>query len=177
MIDPGRAAGSPGLAARLVPWLTRFPEVWVALVPVVYTLATLAPPVLHATGFDGAADGLFWFFRYFCHQLPHRTLFVFGHPMAVCARCFGIAASLGIVALLAGRLWAIGFRRVRAPLVLVGLAAVPMALDGFTQIFGFRESTNTLRVLTGVLLGGMTSLWTVPMVCAAFEEMREEPHG
>lgn len=153
--------------------MIRVPEVWVALVPAVYTLATLLPPLLHAAGHSVAADRVFAFFRLFCHQLPHRTLFLWGHPIAVCARCFALAASLAIVALIAGRLWALGFRRVRVPFVLVGVAVVPMALDGFSQLFGLRESTNTLRVLTGVLLGGMTSLWTVPMVCAAFDDMKQ----
>lgn len=172
MTDDSRAAAGSRVAARIAPLLLRFPEVCVALVPAVYTLATLVPPLLHEAGHDLAADRVFAFFRLFCHQLPHRTLFLWGHPIAVCARCFALAASLAGVALLAGRLWAFGFRRVRAPLLLVGIAALPMALDGFSQLFGFRESTNTLRVLTGVLLGGMTSLWTVPMVCAAFDEMR-----
>ena len=154
--------------------MIRVPEVWVALVPAVYTLATLVPPLLHAAGHGVAADRVFAFFRLFCHQLPHRSLFLGGHPIAVCSRCFALAASLAVVALVAGRLWALGFRRVRAPIVLVGVAALPMALDGFSQLFGFRESTNTLRVLTGVLLGGMTSLWTVPMVCAAFDDMQQQ---
>lgn len=171
MEDTTRGHAS-GTAARVVSALMYAPEIWVALIPLVYTILVLAPPLLHLAGAEGAADGLFAGFRVMCHQLPHRTLFIAGHPMAVCSRCFALAASLAGVAILAGRLWALGFRRVKAPFFAVALAAVPMALDGFSQLFGFRESTNTLRVLTGVLLGGMTSLWTVPMVCAAFDEMR-----
>lgn len=170
---PPRERIAQSMASGLVTLLMYAPEVWVAVIPLVYTLFVLAPPLLHSAGAAGPAEWVFAAFRVMCHQLPHRTLFIAGHPMAVCARCFALAASLGGVALVAGRLWALGFRRVKAPFFAVALAAVPMALDGFSQLFGFRESTNTLRVLTGVLLGGMTSLWTVPMVCAAFDEMRQ----
>jgi len=31
----------------------------------------------------------------------------------------------------------------------VVLGLLPIALDGFTQLFGWRESTNELRVITG----------------------------
>lgn len=34
-----------------------------------------------------------------------------------------------------------------------GLLLIPGGIDGGTQLMGDRESTNTLRVLTGILLG------------------------
>jgi uncharacterized membrane protein len=38
--------------------------------------------------------------------------------------------------------------------ILVGVAfLLPTAIDGTTQMFGDRESTNRLRILTGVPLG------------------------
>jgi hypothetical protein len=32
-------------------------------------------------------------------------------------------------------------------------AAVPIAIDGTTQLFGLRESDNTLRIITGAIIG------------------------
>ena len=40
------------------------------------------------------------------------------------------------------------------------LLIAPMALDGFTQLFGFRESTWELRVVTGTLFG-IASVWLI----------------
>lgn len=38
--------------------------------------------------------------------------------------------------------------------ITIGLVLfLPTALDGFTQLFGMRESNNRLRVVTGILLG------------------------
>ena len=143
------------------------------LVPAIYTIAVLVPPLLALAGFGGAADAVFWPFRFLCHQLPHRTLHIAGEPMAVCARCFALSLGLFAAGILSGRLWALGFHR-RLPLWGIALATVPLALDGTSQLFGFRESTNTLRVLTGILLGGAVSFWSVPMVCQAFDDMRQE---
>ncbi len=53
-----------------------------------------------------------------------------------------------------------------SPLVLIavsGLLLVPGGVDGTTQMFGDRESTNTLRAITGFLLGGgvVTTVYAV----------------
>jgi uncharacterized membrane protein len=154
----------------------RFPEVWVLFGPAVYLLLVLTPPFLSMAGFTGAAHGVFVCFRYFCHQRPERTIFIGGFPMAVCARCFALGAGIVSGAAIAGPICR-RFPSIKVPVILVVLAALPMALDGFTQLFGFRESTNTLRVLTGLLLGGMTSFWAVPIVHEAFREGTAEIDG
>ena len=150
----------------------RVPEIWVVLVPLTYTVLVVAAPLLRAGGHDGAGGVIHAVFRAFCHQLPHRTIFLGGEPMAVCARCFALSAGLTGGGLVTGRLWAwVPRLRAFAPRAwMVSLAMVPMALDGFTQLFGFRESTNTLRVLTGSLLGGVTSLWAVASIRSAIDE-------
>ncbi len=68
-----------------------------------------------------------------CHQLPERSLFIFGYQMTVCARCFAIYA-----AFLAG---CILFAFVRTKLkpwniIYYILLCVPMGIDGTTQLFG-----------------------------------------
>lgn len=167
-----------GARATKLAWaLARWPEVWVLLGPAMYLIGAIAPPLLSRQGEQGAARVVFEVYRSFCHQLPHRTLFVFGEPMAVCARCAALAGGIVFGALLLGRIWswvprARGFR---FPFWAIGLAALPMAIDGFSQLFGFRESTNTLRVLTGLLLGGATAAWAVPILYEALREQRPGP--
>jgi uncharacterized membrane protein len=53
------------------------------------------------------------------------------------------------------------------------LLIAPMALDGFTQLFGLRESTWQLRVLTGTLFG-LSTVWLVyPVLEQGFRAMHE----
>jgi uncharacterized membrane protein len=84
--------------------------------------------------------------------------------MAFCERDLAIYLGLVLVGLIYAR-W-----RALQPCgyLLYGVLILPMAIDGFTQLFGWRESTWELRVLTGLLFG-LASAWLVlPRVDAAF---------
>lgn len=95
-----------------------------------------------------------WVHRWGCHRLPSRSFCVDNRQFHLCARCTGITAGLVFSPLLL-------IIRVHLPLVFaVSLAAV--ALDGFSQHFGWRESNNVIRVATGVFLG----LTAVPSLLA-----------
>jgi uncharacterized membrane protein len=59
--------------------------------------------------------------------------------------------------------------RVMRPLAF--LAVTPLALDGLTQLAGFRESTNPLRIATGIAAGIAFGLW----VLSAVERRDDEP--
>jgi len=109
-----------------------------------------------------------------CHQLPARSLFLQGNQMPVCVRCAALFtfANLGLLTAATirpastisrgllnviprrGRDWLLGRPGPVIGASLVLLAAVsPAAVDGGTQAFGWRESTNTLRAATGALAG------------------------
>lgn len=79
--------------------------------------------------------------------------------MPVCARCFGIYLGLaaGLLIFLAG------YRFLQHPMPLPALAGciLPLALDGTTQALLLRESTNSLRLATGVLAGTGFLLWAL----------------
>lgn len=82
----------------------------------------------------------------FCHQLPERSFFFKGKQFPVCARCTGIHIGylsfpvflFGIFSL---DLW--------LSIVLILLTVI----DGLTQAFLNRESTNWFRFITGLLAG------------------------
>jgi uncharacterized membrane protein len=115
-----------------------------------------------------------------CHQMPERSLFIFGYQMTVCARCFAI-----YVTFLAG---CILFAFVRTKLkpwniILYILLCVPMGIDGTTQLFGIEiprrigpgweliwmaQSTNELRLLTGAIFGLASALFVLPYLQEIF---------
>src|SRR5258708_19767260 len=87
--------------------------------------------------------GMQWrmIFRLVCHGIPSRCLLLFGVPMPICARCTAIYGGL-IVGALLFRL--IPEMRETTTRVVVALAALPMAIDGGTQLIRLRDSTNDL---------------------------------
>jgi uncharacterized membrane protein len=100
-------------------------------------------------------------FRLMCHGKIERCLELFGTPMPICARCVGIYAGmlLGILAF-----WAVPLLREKVMRGIAFAAAVPLALDGFTQLLGLRESTNELRIATGLVAGLAFGLWILSAV-------------
>ena len=122
-----------------------------------------------------------------CHQLPERSLFIFGYEMAVCSRCFAIYMSF-----LAGSLL---FYFIRTKLKTFHIAyyvifCIPMAIDGFAQLFGVpiprgigpdmqliwtTLSNNGLRVITGTIFGFGSALFVLPYLQQIFEMEQEAP--
>ena len=112
-------------------------------------------------------------FRVMCHGRVERSLELFGVPMPLCARCVGIYLGLLgglLVALAAFRL--IRLLRERVMRRVAFAAIVPLAVDGLTQLTGLRESTNTLRIATGIAAGLAFGLWILAAV-----EHREDAAG
>jgi uncharacterized membrane protein len=100
-------------------------------------------------------------FRTLCHGKPERCLYLFQVAMPICARCTGIYAGvLGGLMLFPLMPWL----REKTMRVVAFAALAPLGLDGLTQLFGLRESTNPLRVATGVITGLAFGLWILSAV-------------
>src|SRR5258707_110099 len=95
-------------------------------------------------------------FRLICHGMPSRCLLLFGVPMPICARCTAIYGGLIAGTLLVALLPAMRELPVRIAAV---TACLPMAIDGGTQLIRLRESTNVLRVETGLVAGIAIAMW------------------
>lgn len=54
-------------------------------------------------------------------------------------------------------------------LIWFAVALVPLAIDGATQLTGFRESTNLLRLITGAISGGAIIWFIYPRIWVADE--------
>lgn len=176
-IGPQRRALNRGitrLADGIVTWLHHH---WLATVNTILGVwigIALLTPILYALGLVEPSTTIFHVYRFACDQLPTHSFFIAGYQVCLCARCLAIYSSM----LLAGL--SLAFLRNRHQLKGIGqqlmkgigwklwlLGMVPMALDGGTQFFGWRESNNLLRVLTGVIFGVATAWFTLPQIEAA----------
>ena len=134
-------------------------------------------PILNETGFHLPARIIFLIYRPTCHQLLERSFWVAGHQVAICARCSSIYVSFWAIGM-AYALWATIYpSRIPAwkapPLWAIGVAAIPMGLDGITQLFGFRTSTNLLRTMTGSLVGATAAAVIYPYMHSGFKQARQ----
>jgi uncharacterized membrane protein len=124
-------------------------------------------PVLYALGATVLASRIFLAYHLICAQIPSHSYFLFGYQMALCARNLAIFGSLFV--------GSVAFRFVRAWLPPLDwkiwlLTMIPMALDGGTQLFGWRESNWELRTLTGVIFGLGICAFLLPQIEQAARE-------
>jgi uncharacterized membrane protein len=173
---------------------------WLLIVNFVMALQAglpLIPPVLMATGHVSAARLIYGLFQPLCHQLPERSFFLYGpqfsyrldelerfigpgvplryvgdpslgYKMAVCQR--DIATYVAI--LLAGLVFILLRHRLKPlPLKAFLLFCIPIAVDGFGQLFGFWESTWWSRAASGALFGAACVWLAYPYVEAGMRDV------
>ena len=125
----------------------------------IVSLIVIAP--LTAETYPHLANSIYRGFAGICHQLPERSYFIFGHKLAVCARCTGLYAGFAFTLLLYPLLRPIQTVDWPPPVWLV-LSAVPMAIDFGLTFLGIWENTHTSRLLTGLLLGSVSVFYVMP---------------
>jgi uncharacterized membrane protein len=110
---------------------------------------------------NGASERWRLLFRLLCHGLPARSLEAFGVSMPVCARCVGIYAGLFLGFWLFRAAMRLSARAVRNTAI---AGAIPLAIDGLTQLARLRESTNDLRLATGFVAGLAFGMWVLSVI-------------
>lgn len=167
----GFARGMERFGESVARFLTRH---WLGLmngVLLVITGLSLLAPYLEHAGHPIPGLLIHKAFRVLCHQKPERCFYAFGHPMAVCSRCFAVYASFLTVGLAFGAWRSLTKRHwEEIPLWSLVILILPMALDGVTQLVGLRESTQALRTITGTLVGAGMGLFVYPFLSHAFQE-------
>ncbi len=132
----------------------------------VLILLSFADPVLSYFGLDSVAKPLFNWMHIFCAQTPSHSFYIFGHQTCLCERCTAIYSSMFLVSCL----FLLTKKKLKGiPWWGFALLCIPMALDGFTQMFGLRESNWELRLLTGALFGFGAILFTFPAMQRSIE--------
>ncbi len=143
-----------------------------------FILLTLLAPYLASGGAYWPSRIIYALYRLTCHQRPERSFFLFGHKMAICARCTAIYTSFWGMGLLyavwKATPWGHRYPPRSLPLRWPAILAVPMFIDGLTQLVGLRESTNLLRAITGALVGVGTGLFVYPVLDEGFARTRRD---
>ena len=124
-----------------------------------------AAPWFEANGHSTTAGLVYAAFSGVCHQRPERSFFLFGHPLAVCARCCGIYAG-GFAGFLIYPL-ARPLNRETVPWrgwIVVG--ALPMIIDALGGMTGLFPNTFLSRFVTGALAGSVIAFYLLPCVLA-----------
>jgi uncharacterized membrane protein len=136
---------------------------WLACVGIVFILVSsiIGAPLAAAYDHPKFAFTVYYSFAPLCHQLPERSFFIAGHQFAVCARCTGLYAGFALVLLLYPLIRSLHSTDVPQVRWLF-LAAAPLAIDFSLTFFGIWENTHTSRLLTGLLLGGVTVFYVMP---------------
>lgn len=136
---------------------------WVGLI--------VSAPVVAGSGRESLAFVLYHGLGAVCHQIPERAFWLAGHPLGVCARCFGIYAGFAVAVLLYPL--ARSLRRTDAPrrewLI---IALLPTAIDFTLGITGLWANTHLSRSLTGAWLGAWVAFYVVPMVVELIQYRR-----
>jgi uncharacterized membrane protein len=87
----------------------------------------------------------------FCHRRKDRSIKMSKYTLPLCARCTGLWLGFAV-----GLLFR--FAGLHAPPTFAVALMLPLIIDGLTQLVGYRESNNQLRILTGVLFGIATNM-------------------
>ena len=67
-------------------WINLFARHWLWFVVIIYGVFVWLPflaPVLMEVGLTEQADYIYTFYRFFCHQLPQRSYFLFGEQLMI----------------------------------------------------------------------------------------------
>ena len=123
--------------------------------------AIVGAPLALSTGHLFWALPIYQAFSLVCHQIPERSIFIAGHPFAVCARCFGLYAGFTLAS--------IAYPLVRSlkktnapPRKWLFIAAAPLAIDYALGLFGIWNNTHSSRFITGALLGSVAVFYVMP---------------
>ena len=135
----------------------------------IFLVGALEAPLLSHLGQEWISRIIYGFYSLFCHQETSRSFLLFGNQVAICSRCLSFYSSVLIFGL-----W-VSLKRVKPlELKLALLLILPALLDVLLQILDIKESTNLIRVTTGVLLGMAVSLYLFPRAQKALKRLTSD---
>src|SRR5579875_1656789 len=150
-------------------------EHWATLITAALGLLVfiaLAIPFLSYFGLDDISKPLFFALHLVCAQIPSHSFYIFGHQLGLCERNLSIYSSMFIGSLI----FVLTKKRLPGiPWWVWLIMLLPIAWDGFTQMFGLRESDWILRVVTGSIFGFANVWFALPLMHKALQETPVPP--
>jgi uncharacterized membrane protein len=129
----------------------------------IFFLSFYAPFIQHVQGYP-AGEGIYSLFSSICHQYPTRCFWIFDRPWALCARCSSAYLGIAIAAILSRLKYSFPKR------ALFGVSLICVAaFDPMLQLFGFYESNNLFRLITG-LAGGYGAFMLIYPIPLTYKE-------
>lgn len=126
-----------------------------------WPVSMVSAPLLGSFGYEGAANPIYRFFSFLCHQQYERSFHIYGWKFAVCARCFGVYFGL-----FTGFALYPLFRRldnIQPPSrKWLALSTLPIGIDWTLGFLHIVENTHASRLITGMILGVACSIYLVP---------------
>ncbi|MFQ5540413.1 MAG: DUF2085 domain-containing protein [Candidatus Binatia bacterium] len=131
----------------------------------------IAAPILESLRVP-AAEPIYRFLSFICHQIPSRSAFIMGSNTGLCYRCLALYGAIGAASVLPLGAVVKGLSRIilnrvhglsltKLTAAIAGLFILILFLDGFLPLLGWPPSTNPRRIITGVLGG-----WAIISVLA-----------
>jgi uncharacterized membrane protein len=117
----------------------------ISALPATLAATAVAAPALAAANLSFAALAIALFFSPVCHQDAARSFWLFGGPVAVCARCLGLYLGAAAGA------WLRAPRKILLPIL--GTTAVLNLLDVLTELIGLHGNWIATRFVLGLSLG------------------------
>lgn len=152
--------------------LLRYWALAITVILGIIVCAALSVPVLTYLGLNEVAKPIFFTLHLICAQIPSHSFYILGHQLGMCARNMGIYGSMFV----GGLVFVLSKKRLPGiPWWIWLLMILPMAYDGLTQMFGLRESTWELRVITGVLFGFGNMWFVLPFIQRTITETLATP--
>jgi uncharacterized membrane protein len=135
-------------------------------------LCAVAVPFLSYLGLDVISKPLFFNLHLTCGQIPSHSFYILGHQLGICTRCLSIYTTMFLGSLI----FILTKKRLPGiPWWVWILMILPIALDGATQMFGWRESNWILRVITGTLFGIGNVWFGLPLMQKSLNETPPPP--
>ncbi|MEP6774903.1 MAG: DUF2085 domain-containing protein [Chloroflexota bacterium] len=172
---------------------------WVRLATIGLGIFVILPwlaPLFAAAGWWALADPIYTVYAFQCHQLPERSAHICGYEVGQCWRCNALYGGTFIFALLYGRARSTNSKRLQwltkplSPWLYV-LLLLPIAIDGLTHMFGWRDTIDPstpatfgsflvgsqefslnwiLRILTGLIAAVATVAFGFPRMQKAMDD-------
>lgn len=127
----------------------------------VFLLATIFLAPFLKSRLPFVSDLLYALYSPLCHQNPSRCFLLFGHPLAVCARCLGIYAGFFLGTCLYPLHRGLHSQSLPRKEVFIALS-MPIVIDATGNLIRLWMTTEWIRFMTGILWGSILPFFLIP---------------